>query len=83
MSIKYSGGFAEPLFYFTKDCEGYIIKKNIVKEKIFFQCVQRKKRLVRALAEKVFSNREWPVMNRTVCGRYATIKLAYANWVAP
>jgi len=39
--------------------------------------------LVRALAEKVFSNREWPVMNRTVCGRYATIKLAYANWVAP
>lgn len=39
-----------------------------------------KKRLVRALAEKAFSNREWPVMNWTVCGRYATIKLAYANW---
>ena len=64
-------GFAEPLFYFTKDCEGYIIRKT------------EKKRLVRALAEKAFSNREWPVMNWTVCGRYATIKLAYANWVAP
>lgn len=75
-------GFAEPLFYFTKDCEGYIIKKHSERENILSVRTERK-RLVRALAEKVFSNREWPVMNRTVCGRYATIKLAYANWVAP
>lgn len=75
-------GFAEPLFYFTKDCEGYIIKKYSERENILSVRTE-KKRLVRALAEKVFSNREWPVMNRTVCGRYATIKLAYANWVAP
>lgn len=75
-------GFAEPLFYFTKDCEGYIIRKHSERENILSVRTE-KKRLVRALAEKAFSNREWPVMNWTVCGRYATIKLAYANWVAP
>ena len=82
MSIKCSGGLQNRCFTLQKTARVILLEKHSEREN-FLSVRTEKKRLVRALAEKVFSNREWPVMNRTVCGRYATIKLAYANWVAP